>query len=73
MLTATIEEAGDVNAALFDDVHTASKFTTVDAAESYLQARTWRSQIYRVVRETPETVAVHHTTQARAVARVGVE
>ena len=70
-LTATIEEGGDVTAFCEDAVNTAARHTNIDAAAKYLQRRLWCSQVYQVVQETPETVAVRHTTQCRVVARVG--
>jgi len=71
MLHAQIERALEVNGALFNALAVAQEMPTLTSATRFLQDKFARSQIYRVVRETPETVAV--TMNGRAVARVGAE
>ena len=74
MLTATIEQPSNATAFLFDAINAAAEANNLDEAEAYLRQRLSRSRIYRVERETPETVAVRHDCfRRRVVARVGAD
>lgn len=73
MLHAQIERSLEVNGFLFDALASAAQQPNIDKAEEYLDRHLGRSKIYRVERETPETVAVHLVYRDGAVARVGVE
>ena len=73
MLVVQIERSLEVNGYLFDALASAAQQPTVDKAEEHLDRALGRSKIYRVERETPETVAVHLIYRDGAVARVGAE
>lgn len=71
MLHAQIERALEVNGALFNALAVAQEMPTLTSATKWLQQQFARSQIYVVVRETPETTVVK--MNAHAVARLGSE
>lgn len=73
MLVAQIERSLEVNGYLFDVLASAAAQPTIDKADDYITQHLLRSKIYRVERETPETVAVHLVFRDGAVARVGAE
>lgn len=73
MLVAQIDRALEVNGHLFNAVSLAAQAPSVDAAEASLRSACNQSRIYRVQRETPETVAVFSQFHRHPVAHVGVE
>ena len=73
MLHAQIERSLEVNGYLFDVLASAATQPDIDKADEYLTQHLGRSKIYRVERETPETVAVHLIYRDGAVARIGAE
>ena len=73
MLHAQIERSLEVNGFLFDVLAAAAAQPNIDKADEYITAHLGRSKIYRVERETPETVAVHLIYRDGAVARVGAD
>ena len=73
MLTIQIEDGQNANGYLLDALVAAEKCINPTGAEAMLRAVLHHSCIYRVTRETPETVAVTHVFKGRVVARVGAE
>lgn len=72
MLTIQIRNALEVNGQLIAALAHAELEDSLDHAERYLRSVLGRSCIYRVERETPETVAVRSCFRG-AVAYVGAE
>ena len=73
MLTVQSEDNLNINGQLLDALIAAERCLNLDGAEAMLRAVLHHSCIYRVTRETPETVAVTHVFKGRVVARVGAE
>lgn len=73
MLVAQIDRALEVNGHLFNAVALAAALPTINEAEAALRSACNQSRIYRVVRETPETVAVFSQFHRHPLAHVGAE
>lgn len=73
MLTTQIEDGLNVSGYLLNAITAAEGCLNIDSAERMLRAVLANSRIYRVDRETVETVAVTMTFRGRVVARVGAE